>query len=76
MKLLQAEESKNKNFAMPKYFRNCHCVIHDDIKVVSKYFGYSHLILLLIKTVQLVGIRNGVRLYKNAWNRQLSNLIT
>jgi hypothetical protein len=45
-----------------------HCVLPETGTHVPKHVAEAHVMFVLIKNVHLVGIINGVRWYKNAWN--------
>jgi len=61
-KLVQIEEPINDNFEVVfVYEENWHCFLPVDSTHVPKYVGEAHSVFLLIKKVNLVGIRKGVR---------------
>jgi hypothetical protein len=60
MKLLQAKEPKNNNFTLVLVFKNWHCVLPEDGTSVLNHVGAPHLLFVLIKDVNLVGVISGV----------------
>jgi hypothetical protein len=61
-KLVQIKEPINDNFEVVFVCEeNWHCILPVDDTRVPKYIGEAHSIFLLIKKVNLVGIRKGVR---------------